>query len=217
MDSFRSQSGNVLFIILIAVALFAALSYAISKSRIGGKTSTDAEKAQLSQGVIDNYEAAVNAAVLRLKFRGCTTIDYKTPTEWGAEDHKCQVFHPQGGGVAWQDIDVGEEDNTTPVPGMTCNLPWGGTIPNGNSVTAWRNVCGSSSTATTNSITRTCSNGVLSGSTSYNEEESDLGCCGGSKSVGSGSTPDAPASTKAKCCSGNTISLGSGPYSYRCN
>ena len=124
MDSSHSQSGNVLFLILIAVGLFAALSYAITKSSGGGKTSTTTEKAQLSQGVIDSYTAAVNGGVMRLQMRGCTTIDYKTPTQWGAEDHKCQVFHPQGGGVIWQDIALPPCSGSS-CPVIACNA-WAG-------------------------------------------------------------------------------------------
>ncbi len=125
-----TQSGNVLFLILIAVALFASLSYAITKSSGGGKTNTTAEKAQLSQGVVDNYIAAINGAIMRMQMRGCLAIDYKKPTEWGAEDHKCQIFHPQGGGVSYQNIPLTNiACSGTTCPGIKCNN-W--TSANGN-------------------------------------------------------------------------------------
>ena len=51
----RKESGNVLFLILIAVALFAALSYAATKSNQSGtnvtKERTQTEAAQILQYV----------------------------------------------------------------------------------------------------------------------------------------------------------------------
>lgn len=103
-----NQSGNILFIILIAVALFAALSYAVTSSNRGGTGNISKEKAQLSQGVIDNYMASINAGVMRLQMRGCTMIDYTPPSQWVSGDKKCFLFHPDGGEVIYQDISLGE-------------------------------------------------------------------------------------------------------------
>src|SRR5205814_2012805 len=52
---------------------------------------------------------------------------------------------------------------TSGTGGAACNLPWGGTIPDGGSVTAYQSSsvsCGNTCTAQT----RTCTNGTLSGS-----------------------------------------------------
>lgn len=69
----KSQSGNVLFLILIAVALFAALSYAITKSSRG---SGDAKKesAQASAARIIQEAGQIQATVMRLKLQGYTQV-----------------------------------------------------------------------------------------------------------------------------------------------
>lgn len=128
MISSSKNAGNVLFLILIAVALFAALSYAVTSSSRSGTGSTTKEKAQLSQGVIDSYTSAINAGTLRLQMRGCTSIDYTPPAGWGAEDHKCHLFHPDGGGVIYQNISLGDgvcSNNASPwtslTPGAGCD------------------------------------------------------------------------------------------------
>ncbi len=65
----RSQSGNALFLILIAVALFAALSYAITESGRGGGT-IDKETVMITAGEVVQQPAAVNTAMTRMIITG---------------------------------------------------------------------------------------------------------------------------------------------------
>lgn len=107
------QSGNVLFLILIAVALFAALSYAVTKSTSGGGNS-DNENAKLLAAEVLNYYAAINSAVLRMTLRGIDPVDlcfddpiWTTTGDIGdyRDNPSCalgdeyKVFHHDGGGV----------------------------------------------------------------------------------------------------------------------
>lgn len=122
------QSGNVLFLILIAVALFAALAYAITSSSRGGRTSTTTEVGDVTAGRILNFTTAVQAAVLRistikgvppaeLKYNNDVTMSYDGTIYMGAlgtpSDPSLYVFHPQGGGVPAQKF----EDAVTPCIG----------------------------------------------------------------------------------------------------
>lgn len=97
----------------------------------------------------------------------------------------------------------------------TCNLPWGGTITNGDSVTAYLNSsvgCGGSCT----SETRTCTDGILSGSytNSSCSVQSCASCSSNSCNAGQGSCcalPDTPHGATAGSCTEN------GSCSYTCN
>lgn len=64
------QSGNALFYILICIALFAALSYAVSQSGNSGKNISD-EKAQLAASEIIQYGNQLREAMVKLRLRGC--------------------------------------------------------------------------------------------------------------------------------------------------
>ncbi len=110
----HKQSGNVLFLILVAVALFAALSYAISQSSRLGGGNANKEKVRADAAAIIQYTATLRSAVMRLRANGCseeqldfqntifqrnngTAIDAansNTPS-----DGRCRLFSPSGGGV----------------------------------------------------------------------------------------------------------------------
>jgi len=109
----EKQQGNVLFLILIAVVLFAALSYAVTlSSRSGAESNKEALNVALSE--VFNHFAQVRVAIQRITFSGTCTD--KTIRFWhvsreratndnfygDGSDTQCQIFHPDGGGVPYQ-------------------------------------------------------------------------------------------------------------------
>ena len=69
------QRGNALFLILIAVALFAALSYAVTRSGRGGG-GIDRENTHLANARLDSLAAEAKAAISRLMmFEGCSATE----------------------------------------------------------------------------------------------------------------------------------------------
>ncbi|MDE2336222.1 MAG: hypothetical protein KGL10_02815 [Alphaproteobacteria bacterium] len=65
----RGECGNALFLILIAVALFAALSYAITESGRGGGT-IDKETVMITAGEVVQQPASVRTAMTRMIITG---------------------------------------------------------------------------------------------------------------------------------------------------
>lgn len=94
------ERGNALFLILIAVALFAALSYAVTQSGRGGG-SVNKEQALILASQATQFPAAVRTGVTRMIITGTavTALDFAEATT-GADD---EVFDAAGGGVIWQD------------------------------------------------------------------------------------------------------------------
>jgi hypothetical protein len=101
----KNQKGNALFLILIAVVLFAALSYAITQSDRGGGNVSDETNAIASTTILQ-YASAVASGVMRMQLRGISLddIEFDEPPDSENEPNN-QVFHPLGGGVAWQNVD----------------------------------------------------------------------------------------------------------------
>lgn len=105
-----SQSGNVLFYILIAVALLAALSYAVSSSGRGSAQQITGEKARLYATELIEYTDAMATGVAQLRLRGVALnslcFDH---ARWGTADYnhaacgddRNRIFHPDGAGLAW--------------------------------------------------------------------------------------------------------------------
>ena len=117
----KNQSGNVLFLILIAVALFAALSYAVTMSTRSGGGNASKESARSYAASLIQYTTAMKNAMTRMKLvNGCTdsSFDFSNSVyvlNSGASFHstntnapsdgRCSMYKPNGG-------------NMTPVIGM---------------------------------------------------------------------------------------------------
>lgn len=101
----QSEKGNVLFLILIAVALFAALSYVVTQSTRSGGGSTEREKNILSSAQMTQYPTALRTAIIRMVLGGVAVenIYFNSPSNFGSLSVTQLVFHPQGGGATYQD------------------------------------------------------------------------------------------------------------------
>ncbi len=103
----QNESGNVLFLILIAVALFAALSYAVTQSTRSGSGTTERETVLLNSAGLTQYPTTLRTAVVRMILAGFDIgeIGFDSPTapSFGGVSARNQVFHPQGGGAVFQD------------------------------------------------------------------------------------------------------------------
>jgi hypothetical protein len=107
-----AQKGNVLFLILIAVALFAALSYAVTDSSRGGVDGGSQETNKRTASEFVQYGISLNTAITRLRvLNQCSNeeISFEIAPFDGAgsrynanspADFSCHVFHPAGGGVS---------------------------------------------------------------------------------------------------------------------
>ncbi|MAM34830.1 MAG: hypothetical protein CMH28_07125 [Micavibrio sp.] len=113
-----SERGNVLFLILIAVVLFAALSYAVTRSTQSSGNINE-EEASLAASQITQYATLINQSVIRLKaISGCSDTDISfhydsngngTLETDGSDNYynntvtnnDCYVFHPDGAGLAY--------------------------------------------------------------------------------------------------------------------
>src|SRR5262249_24053751 len=105
----RCSQGNALFLILIAVALFAALAYAVTQSGRGGSGSVDKERAQIAATNLMNNTAGVRAATNRLSITGAMPM-FNTDTFVSNDgtialpmgtpaDPSNYIFDVQGGGA----------------------------------------------------------------------------------------------------------------------
>ena len=112
----KQQNGNVLFLILIAVALFAALSYAVTQStRTGG--NSDRETNLLNSAQLTSYPNSIKTAVLRMIIDGAdiTNIQFNDPSDIGSvTSNALAVFHPDGGGGVYQEAPADLMASATP-------------------------------------------------------------------------------------------------------
>lgn len=114
------EYGNVLFIILIAVALFGALSFTVGNMMRGGTSSISNEQARIAAGEILQYAQAVRETVQMLRIsNGCNDdeISFENDTVTGytnanaPTDNSCHVFHLDGGGLSYRTPPAGITEN----------------------------------------------------------------------------------------------------------
>lgn len=105
-----SERGNVLFYILIAVTLLAALSFAVTQGNRGGTAQLSAERARLLSTELIEFSDAMSSAVAQLRLRGIKSSElcFDHPN-WGGSNYNhagCtddlhKIFYPSGGGINW--------------------------------------------------------------------------------------------------------------------
>lgn len=115
------EKGNVLFYILIAVILLAALSYAVAQSGRGNVGQVNEEKARLLASEILEFASSMSNAVAQLRLRGVldTELCFDDP-QWGGApynnpsctDNAKKIFHLDGGGLTWKNAPSQAMDST---------------------------------------------------------------------------------------------------------
>lgn len=106
----KNEAGGVLIIILVAVALFAALSYTVSSMmRSGSPDHISVEKSKLSGSQMLDFGRQVRRVIQDLRIsNGCTTEEISFTSESGddyehtpAAADTCKVFHSDGGAISY--------------------------------------------------------------------------------------------------------------------
>jgi len=100
----KSQRGNALVYVLVGIALFAALSFTLSRQTDTAEgSSIDEGKVELYASQLISYASQAKGAIDMMLFSGSdiADLDFTLPTEsgfnTGSAIHK--VYHPQGGGL----------------------------------------------------------------------------------------------------------------------
>lgn len=125
----RHDRGNILFLILLAVVLFAALAYAVTSSMRGGGRDASQESLTAQASSILNYFAQMDAALLRMQMTGDMKIQnislgndkkmlggvivLNNQHNANCTTNVCRVFHPEGGGVSLMNFEKYAVQNPT--------------------------------------------------------------------------------------------------------
>lgn len=104
----RPQAGNILFLILLAVVLFAALSYAVTQSLRGGGQNASKEKAQTFASQLLQHVSLIENTITRamlvnnipeygFDFASAGTLSTANGT---CTSINCTIYSSKGGGVS---------------------------------------------------------------------------------------------------------------------
>ena len=144
------ERGNILFLILLAIILFAALSYAVTNSIRGGGKDISPEVAKARATELVEYFSGIRSAITRLQLtNNCSVAQISLDYNNGASncltselpatgyensnsptDCRCHVFHPKGGGVSHRAFDkFGARKNVGNVASSYINFPSRSSVP----------------------------------------------------------------------------------------
>ena len=103
-DGRGGERGNALVYILIAIALFAALSFTLGRQTDTGEAGAlSEEKAELFATQLVSYAAQTKSAIDQMLFTGTDVgnLDFVLPTAgaFNTAPHLNKVYHPEGGGL----------------------------------------------------------------------------------------------------------------------
>lgn len=117
----HNENGNVIFYIFIAIALLAALSFAVSQGMRGGGKALTEDRSRLAASEVIAYgdTLAKAAGQMRLRNIPLTSFSFAHPNAnptYGTYNNNpaAEIFNPQGGGVIFRNLPDLAVD-TTPV------------------------------------------------------------------------------------------------------
>ncbi|MCK6417661.1 MAG: hypothetical protein L6Q57_01830 [Alphaproteobacteria bacterium] len=146
------QSGSALVYVIIAIALFAALSFTLARQTDNSEAGAlSQERADLYATQILNYAAQAKGAVDRMIWGGSTIagLEFLLPGEAGYDeaansDNIHKVFHPEGGGLnpGMLNADYVAQEDAAPPPGWYMgrfnNIDWTNTSATDIILTAYQ-------------------------------------------------------------------------------
>lgn len=103
----QTQDGSAIIIILIAVALFSALSWAWMENSRSNISFLTSEKTKSVTTASQDCQNAIDAATKRLESKGCGSFITANPdgslagTAGEPSDGSCALYHPNGGGIKY--------------------------------------------------------------------------------------------------------------------
>lgn len=108
-QSAHNQSGSAMIYIFLAIAMFAALSFAVANIMRSGGGDPNREVMQLQSTDVIQYADALKRAAHGMQIRGIedSHISFETPALTGYAPHAscssddCRLFRPSGGGVSY--------------------------------------------------------------------------------------------------------------------
>lgn len=109
----KNQRGSIFVMILLAIVMFSALSYAVLQGSRVGESSLTREQSKLAAQELISMADSIGAAVNKLRLTGCneTQLNFDTPQTAGIfanagapADGSCDIFKTTGGKVNYTSV-----------------------------------------------------------------------------------------------------------------